>query len=44
MPSKELPYRVRVAPPDEGEFAPSIDVIIGGSASVVLNRNLKSIR
>ena len=30
-PSNELPYNVRVAPPEVGEFAPNIDVIIGRS-------------
>ena len=30
-PSKELPYNVRVDPPDVGEFAPTIDVTMGGA-------------
>ena len=32
-PSKELPYKVRVAPPDVGEFAPEMDVTIGESTA-----------
>jgi hypothetical protein len=37
-PSSERPYNVSVAPPEVGEFAPDIDVTVGGSVALRSNK------
>jgi hypothetical protein len=37
-PSSERPYNVSVAPPEVGEFAPDIDVMVGGSVALWSNK------